>query len=472
MVSRLVILATLATFACPSAGAAQERLSLQQAVGATLANNPDLRAARAAQRESAAHADEAVAAYLPRVDLVEAWQRGNNPVFVFGSLLAQQRFTAANFALDALNHPDPLTNYHGAIMVDQPVFDTPSESGASVRPASASRSRPSRSPRPKPTSRWPRHRAYGEALQASAGRAAASAAVAAARGRSGPRRTRQGRRDGDRVRRPLAARAPRADAGARDSIGQRPGHRDRSAQPPDGGAARPGTDPGGTGAGSHAAPDAGGHRAGAAAGPSRAEASDVAAVAGRKRPERPRKAAFLPAGVPPGACTSSTAIPSPTGPRPGCSPASCAGTCLRGAATPPACGRPPRPRPGRTPSAQSAESGLRLEAWTTRAQLESATAREAVGRTAVLQARESQRIIRDRYEAGLAGVNDVLRAANALLDAETLRISSVVDVMVAKAAYERSVGMVPAAVRPAGPAWRVLPAGDRQTAGDAWRRPS
>ncbi|HSK10624.1 MAG TPA: TolC family protein, partial [Vicinamibacterales bacterium] len=92
---------------------------------------------------------------------------------------------------------------------------------------------------------------------------------------------------------------------------------------------------------------------------------------------------------------------------------------------------------------ESAETGLRLEAWTTRAELEAATAREAVGRTAVLQARESQRIIRDRYEAGLAGVNDVLRAANALLDAEMLRIASIVDVMVARAALARSVGRIP-----------------------------
>ena len=83
------------------------------------------------------------------------------------------------------------------------------------------------------------------------------------------------------------------------------------------------------------------------------------------------------------------------------------------------------------------------QAWTTRAQLEAALAREEVGRSAVLQARESQRIIRDRYEAGLAPVTDVLRAANALLDAETLRISTIVDVMVAWAALERSTGRVP-----------------------------
>ena len=37
----------------------------------------------------------------------KAGQRGNQPVFVFGSLLNQRNFTEANFAIDALNHPDP-----------------------------------------------------------------------------------------------------------------------------------------------------------------------------------------------------------------------------------------------------------------------------------------------------------------------------------------------------------------------------
>jgi outer membrane protein TolC len=83
---------------------------------------------------------------------------------------------------------------------------------------------------------------------------------------------------------------------------------------------------------------------------------------------------------------------------------------------------------------------VRLEVRMARAELDAALAREAVGRVAVLQARESQRIIRDRYESGLAGVSDVLRAANALLDAETLRIASVVDVMVGQVALDRAVG--------------------------------
>jgi outer membrane protein TolC len=71
---------------------------------------------------------------------------------------------------------------------------------------------------------------------------------------------------------------------------------------------------------------------------------------------------------------------------------------------------------GRTRAAaerESAETAVRLEVRTARAQLEGAIAREAVGRALVMQARESQRIIRDRYEAGLVGQRR-LAGANAV----------------------------------------------------------
>ena len=55
--------------------------------------------------EAAARVQQARAGYLPHVDVVESWQRGNEPAFVFGSLVSERRFTEANFALDALNHP-------------------------------------------------------------------------------------------------------------------------------------------------------------------------------------------------------------------------------------------------------------------------------------------------------------------------------------------------------------------------------
>ena len=55
--------------------------------------------------------------------MAESWQRGNQPVFVFSSLLAQRQFTAADFALGALNHPDAVDNFRSAVTVEQSLFD-------------------------------------------------------------------------------------------------------------------------------------------------------------------------------------------------------------------------------------------------------------------------------------------------------------------------------------------------------------
>jgi outer membrane protein TolC len=89
---------------------------------------------------------------------------------------------------------------------------------------------------------------------------------------------------------------------------------------------------------------------------------------------------------------------------------------------------------------EAAEAAIRLDVRTAALRLEAAHARLAVGRAAVAQARESQRIIRDRYENGLAGVGDVLRAAQAVLDAETQQIAAEADVVTGTAALDRAVG--------------------------------
>jgi len=85
-------------------------------------------------------------------------------------------------------------------------------------------------------------------------------------------------------------------------------------------------------------------------------------------------------------------------------------------------------------------AAIQMEVLTAVEQLAAARARESVGRAAVMQARESQRIIRDRFEAGLASTSDVIRAATALLDADAQRVRAVVDVMVGEAALRRAVG--------------------------------
>ncbi len=119
---RHVVLAAAMLPVCASAWA-QEPLTLRRAIDEALAGNPAARAARAGEAEAAAGVRQARAAFLPRVDVAEAWQGGNQPVYVFGSLLAQQRFSAANFAIPSLNHPDPLSNHRAAVVIEQTLFD-------------------------------------------------------------------------------------------------------------------------------------------------------------------------------------------------------------------------------------------------------------------------------------------------------------------------------------------------------------
>jgi len=102
---------------------AQSPLSLQEAVRLALENNPAMRVAAAGQEQAQAKQSEARAGYLPRVDYLESIERGNNPVYVFGSLLTQHQFTAGNFDLGLLNRPDALTNFRSALLAEQTVYD-------------------------------------------------------------------------------------------------------------------------------------------------------------------------------------------------------------------------------------------------------------------------------------------------------------------------------------------------------------
>ena len=92
-----LILLALATLA-PLGAAAQEPLTLDQAVHAALTQNASLRGARASRDEAAAHIGEARSGFFPRLTFTESWQRGDQPVFVFSSLLSARRFGADNFA--------------------------------------------------------------------------------------------------------------------------------------------------------------------------------------------------------------------------------------------------------------------------------------------------------------------------------------------------------------------------------------
>jgi outer membrane protein len=86
-------------------------LSLEQAVKIALEKNPQRKAALADTSAAAADVSEARSFLLPHATFSETVTRGNDPVYVFGSRLRQQRFASADFALNSLNTPLPIGNF-------------------------------------------------------------------------------------------------------------------------------------------------------------------------------------------------------------------------------------------------------------------------------------------------------------------------------------------------------------------------
>jgi len=114
-----MVLWVLFSFSLP----AQERLPLSEVVDRALARNPDLAVDAPGQQAARLEFKAAKAGYLPRLDFEQSYLAGNNPVFVFGTLLNQRKFTADNFELSALNSPDPVDNLQTRATVQQTIWD-------------------------------------------------------------------------------------------------------------------------------------------------------------------------------------------------------------------------------------------------------------------------------------------------------------------------------------------------------------
>jgi outer membrane protein TolC len=102
---------------------ATEELSLRKASELLFAQNPKL--AQDKNQSEIAHDRwlSARSAYLPQIDFSQTWNRSNNPVYVFGSLLNQQNFGPENFAIASLNDPDPLTDVSSKFFANWLLFD-------------------------------------------------------------------------------------------------------------------------------------------------------------------------------------------------------------------------------------------------------------------------------------------------------------------------------------------------------------
>lgn len=108
---KAVLAALLGMGALAAAQTPAAPLTLPLAVQIALENNPMRKAALADTHVAAAGIGEARSFLLPHITFSETATRGNDPVYVFGTRLRQQRFSAADFSLSRLNTPTPLGNF-------------------------------------------------------------------------------------------------------------------------------------------------------------------------------------------------------------------------------------------------------------------------------------------------------------------------------------------------------------------------
>jgi outer membrane protein TolC len=99
-----------------------EELTLAAAVRRAVESHPALKAAVYQEAAATARVDQARAGFFPRLDFSEGVTQSDNPVYAFGSLLNQGRFTAADFALDKLNNPGAITNWRTNLTGNLPLF--------------------------------------------------------------------------------------------------------------------------------------------------------------------------------------------------------------------------------------------------------------------------------------------------------------------------------------------------------------
>jgi outer membrane protein TolC len=418
--------------------AGQAPLSLTEAIARARERNPDAGMSAAAEREATERVAQARAGYWPRVDATESWQRGNQPVFVFGSLLAQGRFAAENFALAALNHPDAVDNFRSAVSVEQPLFDAATRAsvtaaGLGQEMAAANRLMVGQDLAMSVTE------AYGRVLTAAGARRSADAAAEAARADrelAGNRRDTGLATDADVLQldvhvsraREQQIRATSDERVARARLNQLMGEPLTAVFVLDDGVAAPVL-----------------------------ETSELASLETEAIGQRPEialatlqqqlalaqhtmaRAAFLPQVSAQsgwewnGGAWSSRQSSWIVG-------AVARVNLFHGFGDKARLAEATEQARRRALEREKAVSAVRLDVHVAVAKLEAARANAVVSAGAVAQARESQRIIRDRYEAGLADVVSLLRAAEAVAQADNRQIDAQVAVLTETAGLERALG--------------------------------
>jgi outer membrane protein TolC len=420
--------------------AAQAPLTLADAMQQARTATPGAQALDASTAEAAARVRQARAGYFPTVDFTTGVQRGNHPVFVFSSLLAQQRFAAANFDIDALNHPAAVNNVRSALAIDQPLFDG-GQTRLATRAAELSRDLASASADGARQDLALRAAgAFVSVLQLESQLRAVDAAVEAA---DADLARAESRRDVGMVTEAdvLAVRVHVAvvrerQVGVAEELAVARMRLNEAIGAPLDAEFRPVMPPADVAA---AAPDVPGALVAEAAAlrSDLREADLQEAIA--ETAMRAARAAWLPrvgahGGWEFNGDRFSTQRSSWV------AGAQVRINLFRGFADTARLAEAREAARGAAAERARVARAVELEVREAAARLSAARARAATGEAALAQARESQRILRDRYDTGLATIGDLLRAAGAVLDAESRATTARMDVISRSLALQRATG--------------------------------
>ena len=106
-----------------AADASVVRLSVEDALAKARDESFPVRSSQAAERLTRAKKRQSLAVFLPQVTLSEQGLATTDPVNAFGFTLQQERFTQADFAVDALNDPDRVDHFVTQAEVRQPLLN-------------------------------------------------------------------------------------------------------------------------------------------------------------------------------------------------------------------------------------------------------------------------------------------------------------------------------------------------------------
>jgi outer membrane protein TolC len=103
--------------------AGAQSISLEECIARSDRAAFAIRSARGEAEVAAAASTAALRGILPSMRFEGGYARTTDPIGAFGTTMRQRRLDAADFDPARLNHPAPVTNYTGAMVVEQPLVN-------------------------------------------------------------------------------------------------------------------------------------------------------------------------------------------------------------------------------------------------------------------------------------------------------------------------------------------------------------